>query len=866
MRFFLFNQKIYLFLLVVALHFSTISVQAQDLQLAGSTAFCKNETARTLLPKSNTTLKSVAQSTTVFRTDFASAGVGGLRDVGNGQILLTGLSGTVTKAYLYWHGVSSSSANVGQTILVNGLPVNGTNIGVSDNNCWGYANSQAYRADVTSLVLATGNGSYQLNGFGGLNPNGASLIVFFNDGNTANDREVVIFEGNDSNIAFGGIAGNPNAPFDPQGWDVRLSGINYVSGAANIQMHVADGQAFADDGLSINNATLVPAGPIFSGNSVPSANNGPAGNGSLWDIKTFNVTSFLAPGSNTLNLTTGLYGDCLGLIVALIDLPAGAAPPPPNTIATAIIPASVCEGSPFLVSFTATGTYQSGNVFTAQLSNASGSFASPVAIGSLTATGSGTIGVQIPVGTAPGTGYRVRVVSSNPPATGTDNGSNITITSATTWYLDADGDGFAVSTTRQCTSPGPGYTATVLPVNDCDDTRKTYMDNDGDGVGSGAGSPCGAAANTDCNDADASVTAPQVYFIDQDGDGHDFGTAMLCSSTAPAGYSATSNGSDCNDQDASVNSLQTYYADADGDGFGSSNNPIKLCLSQAPAGYVTNNSDCNDNLMMYRDADSDGFGSAMLVACNGVTNSSDCNDQQLQYGDADGDGFGSTTLVACNGVSNKNDCDDNMLMYGDSDGDGFGSQTLVACSGVSNNNDCDDAEVQYQDNDGDGYGSRVKVACHGVANDYDSDDLDGKPLIYICHKGKTLVVNAHAATGHEGHADALGMCSAAVVSRSDLRDNQAGPALTFKLANYPNPFGNSTRIQYSIPEDARVVIRVFDLMGKELGTLNQGARAAGNYSVEYNTTSLGQGVYFCRLEVMVNGRTVVQNQKLVKAF
>ena len=211
--------------------------------------------------------------------------------------------------------------------MVNATTVVGTNIGVSDNNCWGYNNSQAYRADVTSLVQATGNGLYNLSGFGALNPNGASLIVFFNDGNGANNRDVVIFDGNDSNVSFPGISANPNAPADPAGWNVTLSGINYTSGTSFIELHVSDGQIFNDDAVKINNTTFIPTGPIFSGNTVPGANNGPANNGRLWDIQSFNVTAFLNPGPNVLNLTTGLGADCLGLIVALINLPAGAAPP-----------------------------------------------------------------------------------------------------------------------------------------------------------------------------------------------------------------------------------------------------------------------------------------------------------------------------------------------------------------------------------------------------------------------------------------------------------------------------------------------------------------------------------------------------------
>lgn len=88
---------------------------------------------------------------------------------------------------------------------------------------------------------------------------------------------------------------------------------------------------------------------------------------------------------------------------------------------------SFCAGASVSVPYTKTGTFNLGNVFTAQLSNASGSFATPVTVGTLTSTASGTISATIPVGAVYGTGYRIRVVSSNPAITGTDNGVNLTI-------------------------------------------------------------------------------------------------------------------------------------------------------------------------------------------------------------------------------------------------------------------------------------------------------------------------------------------------------------------------------------------------------------------------------------------------------
>ena len=101
-----------------------------------------------------------------------------------------------------------------------------------------------------------------------------------------------------------------------------------------------------------------------------------------------------------------------------------------TTITTSpVSPLSFCKGASLNVSYTVDAAANAGNVFTAQLSNSSGSFASPVNIGTLTATTAGTITCQIPLGTATGAGYRVRVISSNPSVIGSNNNSNITVNS-----------------------------------------------------------------------------------------------------------------------------------------------------------------------------------------------------------------------------------------------------------------------------------------------------------------------------------------------------------------------------------------------------------------------------------------------------
>ena len=260
--------------------------------------------------------------TTIYNTDWTTAGIALRGTAGVGTLNVSGVSGPVSQSYLFWHGPTNTTDPTDNAhVMVNGNAVTGTNIGFSQDNFWGYANSQAYRADTTSII--NGNGAYDLSNFttANSNINGAGTTVFFNDGNSANNRDVVLFDGNDSNFA---------SAYDAAGWDINLNGINYQGGQAFLTMIVSDGQNFGpnDDGTIMINGVALVSGGIFQGSS-PGVG---VSNGSLWDTETFDITSFLTLGNNNLHITLDAgFSDALSAVVAAIDLPAGAAPPPPNT-------------------------------------------------------------------------------------------------------------------------------------------------------------------------------------------------------------------------------------------------------------------------------------------------------------------------------------------------------------------------------------------------------------------------------------------------------------------------------------------------------------------------------------------------------
>jgi spore coat protein A len=65
--------------------------------------------------------------------------------------------------------------------------------------------------------------------------------------------------------------------------------------------------------------------------------------------------------------------------------------------------------------------------------------------------------------------------------------------------------------------------------------------------------------------------------------------------------------------------------------------------------------------------------------------------------------------------------------------------------------------------------------------------------------------------------------------------------------NYPNPFNPSTTINFTTPQDAQVTLKIFDVLGKEVGTLINQVVPSGNHEVQFDATGIPSGVYFYTL-------------------
>ncbi|MEI7802092.1 MAG: fibronectin type III domain-containing protein [Bacteroidota bacterium] len=182
-----------------------------------------------------------------------------------------------------------------------------------------------------------------------------------------------------------------------------------------------------------------------------------------------------------------------------------------NTVTLGSIPGlSFCKGTVISIPFTSTGTYNNGNTYAVQLSDAAGSFAAPISIGALASiANSGNISATIPFTVLDGAGYRMRIISSDPAVTSADNGSNISITSPPVVTLAINpGNSVCASgtVTISCVPTGISpftfiwstgaitssivvgagtYSATVTDANGCVGSASTVITQ----------SPCGAPTN-----------------------------------------------------------------------------------------------------------------------------------------------------------------------------------------------------------------------------------------------------------------------------------------------------------------------------------------------------------------------------------
>jgi hypothetical protein len=309
---------------------------------------------------------------------------------------------------------------------------------------------------------------------------------------------------------------------------------------------------------------------------------------------------------------------------------------------------------------------------------------------------------------------------------------------------DGDGFGTTTDTTESCeASEGyveantdcddgdaeihPGATEACDSIdNDCDGafdegvTTTFYQDADGDGFGNrqadleACTAPSGYTADfSDCNDTNANANP---------------GAVEVCDNVD----------NDCDSRvDLGAVDAATWYLDADGDGFGTDSVTMDRC--SAPSGFVDVAGDCNDGKIGVHPNATETCATAFDDNCDGDNNDEDALGCRTFYTDADGDGAGAGAGI-CQCVSggtsvlNDTDCDDTNPLVHPYVQENCNTPDDDDCDGSDNNPGGVSCLSRYYDGDGDGYGLSSDSLClcedwgyYEAAADGDCDDAD--PLV-----------------------------------------------------------------------------------------------------------------------------------------
>lgn len=81
--------------------------------------------------------------------------------------------------------------------------------------------------------------------------------------------------------------------------------------------------------------------------------------------------------------------------------------------------------------------------------------------------------------------------------------------------------------------------------------------------------------------------------------------------------------------------------------------------------------------------------------------------------------------------------------------------------------------------------------------------------------------------------------------------------------NYPNPFNPVTTIEYSIPENGAVSLKIYDMLGSEAAVLVNRQQETGTYIVNWDASNLSSGVYFYKLSVTGLKGNFVETKKMI---
>jgi Secretion system C-terminal sorting domain/Beta-propeller repeat len=151
------------------------------------------------------------------------------------------------------------------------------------------------------------------------------------------------------------------------------------------------------------------------------------------------------------------------------------------------------------------------------------------------------------------------------------------------------------------------------------------------------------------------------------------------------------------------------------------------------------------------------------------------------------------------------------------------------------------------------------ISYDGPASDYDIANaiaVDRLGNVYVTGKSTGIGTQRDFATIR--YSQPVKSARGIVTKTADIK-----PLLNFHVSSFPNPVSNSVRIQYEIPFDGRVAIRIYDILGREVSLLMDEQKQAGRHFKEYNASVLQKGIYYYKVSLKGEEKTETRSGEIV---
>jgi Secretion system C-terminal sorting domain/Beta-propeller repeat len=152
-----------------------------------------------------------------------------------------------------------------------------------------------------------------------------------------------------------------------------------------------------------------------------------------------------------------------------------------------------------------------------------------------------------------------------------------------------------------------------------------------------------------------------------------------------------------------------------------------------------------------------------------------------------------------------------------------------------------------------------QISYHGPAGDVDVANaiaVDRLGNVYVTGESIGIGTGSDFATIKYSQT---GKSARGVMTKTTEKE----PLLYFQVSSFPNPVSNSVRIQYEIPFDGRVAIRLYDIVGREVSVLMDEQKRAGRHSTDYNVSALQQGIYYYKVSLKGEEKAETRSGEMV---